>query len=268
MKVLHQGQAPQTLLQLRPLAGSIQRIGVRAESHVSVRHSGRTRELPSPPGIQMALSVEVTRISRDDGDVHYRFVLEQMDLRVKAGTPVKDAEALRAELAPLPGLRGEGRVSPHGRSNHFQVALPKDLSSHLDGPLQQLLKTLGGMGTFLPSSAVGLGARWEHQTQGPLSTTTVEFKTLEKKEVGLRMELFSPPSSTEPRTQSRGQGGCVMSLDRLWPIRYELEVDTHAHVQSQDDGPPRRLETTTHLRMRIRELSFTSPLPRPSTYIR
>ncbi|WP_342375305.1 hypothetical protein NVS55_28925 [Myxococcus stipitatus] len=267
MKVLHPGQTPQTLLQLRPLAGSIQRIAVRSETNISVRHSGRTRELPSPPGIQMNLTVEVSRIA-PDGEIHYRFALDQMDLLVKAGTPQKEAEALRAELAPLPGLRGEGRVSPDGRSSHFHAALPSDLAPHLREPLQQLLKTLGGMGTFLPSSPVGLGARWEHQTPTPPSTTTVELKRLEKQEVGLKLELYAPPSSTEPRTQSRGAGGCVMSLDRLWPLQYELEVETHTQVQSQDDGPPRRLETTTHLRMRMRERSFTSPLLRPSAYLR
>ncbi|WP_395817239.1 hypothetical protein [Archangium minus] len=203
-----------------------------------------------------------------DGEIHYRFVLEQIDLLVKGGTPQKDAEALRAELSPLPGLRGEGRVGAQGRSNHFQMALPADLSSALSQSLQHMLKSLAGMGTFLPPDPVGLGARWEHHTQGgpqtPDVTTTVELKSLEKNQLGMRLELLAPASTSAPRTQIRGQGGCLMRVDRLWPLQYELELDTHSRIHSQDEGPPRRLEITTHLRMQLRELSFTSPLLRAS----
>src|SRR5687767_13595615 len=98
MRVLQRGQAPQKKFQLQPLVGSVQRVGLRSESSTSIRDAGKTTPAPPTPGVQLILSAEVTRVS--NGEVTYRFTLEQVDLLVQGGTPAKAVEALRAELAP------------------------------------------------------------------------------------------------------------------------------------------------------------------------
>lgn len=278
MKLLERGQAPQKLLRLRPLAGSVQRIGVRSESTATLRNAGSNQPLPATPGVQMVLAAEVHRAS-PEGEILFRFTLEQVDLLVQAGMPVRAVEALREELAPLPGLSGEGRVSANGRSNGFALTLPPGMPEPLRAQLQQMSATLSGLGTLLPSEPVGQGARWEEDGfgSGPLSGARTSFalKRLDDSGLGLRIELDGPAKpqpvppelraqegATSLHTEVRGQGGCLLSLDRLWPTRFELDVDSHAALRVEGEASARRLDGFTHLRMRLKELSFSSPVAR------
>jgi hypothetical protein len=283
MRVLQRGQAPQRKFQLQPLVGSVQRVGIRSESSTSIRDAGKTTQAPPMPGVQLILSAEVTRVSQ--GEVTYRFTLEQVDLLVQGGTPAKAVEALRAELAPLPGLTGEGHVGATGQSGAFSLKLPGELSPELRGQMEEMAAMLKGLGTFLPSEPVGAGARWE---QGGLGgklaggSTRVELKSVEADVLGLRIELDTPrtPQPVPPglrtqyggetlHTESRGQGACLISLDRLWPTRFELDVETHAEARAGDDKAPRRMEANTTLRTRLKELAFTPPRVRanPGSHI-
>lgn len=279
MKVLERGQAPQKQLRLHPSAGSVQRLSVVSESSTTLRDAGSRKPMPPSPGLRMVLSAEVLRVS-PDGDVDYRFVLEGMDLLVADGTPAAPVEALRKELEPLPGLTGEGRVSATGRSNAFTLKLPPGLSAPLRAQTQQMQSMLSGMGTFLPSEPVGLGASWEQGGlgDGPLSgtCTTLTLKSLDAEGVGLRIALSEPPrpqpvpsalraqggDTPTLHTQVKGKGGCLLSLDRLWPTRFELEVDSHAALRAGSTESPRRLDGFTNTRLRMKELSFTRPVVR------
>jgi hypothetical protein len=278
MRVLQRGQAPQKSFQLQPLVGSVQRVGIRSESSTSIRDAGKTTPAPPTPGVQLILAAEVTRVS--NGEVTYRFTLEQVDLLVQGGTPARAVEALRAELAPLPGLTGEGRVGATGQSAAFALKLPQELSAELRGQMEEMASMLKGLGTFLPSEPVGVGARWEQGgLGGKLSgaTTRVELKSVEAGVLGLRIEVETPraPQPVPPElrtkdgnetlhTESRGQGACLISLDRLWPTRFELEVETHAEARAGEAPSPRRLEAHTTLKTHLKELAFTPPRVRAS----
>ncbi|RKH38265.1 hypothetical protein D7X96_38405 [Corallococcus interemptor] len=278
MHLLHRGQAPQKPLLLRPLFGGVQRIGMRSESTTTLRDAGRNKPGPVMPGVQMVMAVEVLRVL-PDGSARYRFTLEEVDLLVAARTPVRTVESARAQLSPLPGLKGEGQVAPNGRSSGFEWKLPAELSAPVRGQMQQLAGLLKDLGTFLPAEPVGLGARWEQNGAGSGAltgaTTRVELRTLEGQSVGLRLQMETPrtpqpvpaslrpppgtPGETTMHTEARGHGGCMLSLDRLWPVRLELDVESHAAVRAGTKDAPKRFDGFTTTRLQVRELSFTPP---------
>ncbi|NBD08203.1 MULTISPECIES: hypothetical protein [Corallococcus] len=260
---------------LRPLFGGVQRIGMRSESTTTLRDAGRTRPGPSLPGVQMVMVAEVLRVL-PDGTARYRFTLEEVDLLVAARTPVRAVEAARAQLAPLPGLKGEGQVGPHGRSTGFEWKLPPDLSAPVRGQMQQMADLLKDLGTFLPTEPVGLGARWEQQGVGSGAltgaTTRVELRSLERQSVGLRLQwetprtpqpvpasLRTPNGGETMHTEAKGHGGCLLALDRLWPVQLELDVESHVALRAGAQEAPRRFDGFTTSRLRVRELSFTPP---------
>ncbi|WP_375757224.1 hypothetical protein [Corallococcus exercitus] len=278
MHVLQRGQAPRQPLLLRPLFGGVQRIGLRSQNATTLRDAGRSRPGVPMPGVQMVMAVEVLRVL-PDGTARYRFTLEQVDLLVAARTPVRTVEAARAQLSPLPGLKGEGQVDPHGRSSGFEWKLPADLAAPVRGQMQQLAGLLKDLGTFLPTEPVGVGARWEQQGAGSGaltgSTTRVELRSLEGLAVGLRLQMETPrtpqpvPASLRPppgekgeasmHTEAKGHGGCLLSLDRLWPLRLELDVESHVAVRAGTQDAPKRFDGFTTSRLQVRELSFTPP---------
>ncbi|WP_147444128.1 hypothetical protein [Corallococcus sp. CA031C] len=278
MKVLDRGSAPHAPLRLSPLVGSVQRIRVRTESHGAIKDAGQKSPLPPVPGVQMVLAAEVLGVSTS-GEVRFHFALESAALLIQPGTPPQAVEKLHAQLEPLPGLKGEGRVSADGRAQGFTLKLPADMAPPLREQLQQVTSTLGGLGRILPTEAVGLGARWSPPLpgKGPLAgaRTTLELKTREATGFGLRLELEST-SKPQPapenlrttrggeslRTYVQGQGGCTFSLDRLWPTRFELEVETRLALRAEDKDSPRRMDSFATLQMRLRELSFSPPQAR------
>ena len=269
MRVLHPGEAARKLFRLRPLAGSVQRIAARSELRTSLRDGGSRTLLPPTPGIQLILRADVTRIG-PDGEAHYRFVFEQVDLLVQKGTPLRAIDVLREELAALPGLSGEGRVAADGRSTHFALTLPPTLPAPLPQPLQEMTAALSGLGTVLPPEPVGLGARWEATSggTGPTARTPMVFtlKTLAADAIGVRLALNEPgeaeaAAATAPvRTRTRGRGGCLLAFDRLWPTRLELDVEAETHLPPDRTRSTGRAEGFTTARLRLRELSFTPPV--------
>ncbi|RKG57439.1 hypothetical protein D7W79_42640 [Corallococcus exercitus] len=60
-------------------------------------------------------------------------------------------------------------------------------------------------------------------------------------------------------TEAKGHGGCLLSLDRLWPVRLELDVESHVAVRAGTQDAPRRFDGFTTSRLQVRELSFTPP---------
>ncbi|RKG87663.1 hypothetical protein D7W82_12930 [Corallococcus sp. CA049B] len=278
MHVLHRGQAPLKPLLLRPLFGGVQRIGMRSETATTLRDAGRTRPGPAMPGVQLVMAVEVLRVL-PDGSARYRFTLEEVDLLVAARTPVRTVEAARAQLSPLPGLKGEGQVAPNGRSSGFEWKLPADLSAPVRGQMQQMAGLLKDLGTFLPGEPVGVGARWEEKGAGSGAltgaNTRVELRTWDGQSVGLRLQMETPrtpqpvPASLRPPpdvkgeasmyTEAKGHGGCLLSLDRLWPVRMELDVESHVAVRAGTPEAPKRFDGFTTSRLQLRELSFTPP---------
>ncbi|NNB88731.1 hypothetical protein HJC10_18970 [Corallococcus exiguus] len=275
MKVLERGSAPHAPLRLSPLVGSVQRIRVRSESQGAIKDAGQKTPLPPVPGVQMVLAAEVLSVSAS-GEVRFQFTLESAALLIQPGTPPQAVEKLHAQLEPLPGLTGEGRVGSDGRSQGFTLKLPKDMAAPVRDQLQQVTATLAGLGRLLPLEALGLGARWSPPLpgKGPLSgaRTTLELKKREATGFGLRLELDSTskpqPAPENLRTKKggeslttyvRGQGGCTFSLDRLWPTRFELDVETRLALRAEDKDSPRRMDSFATLQMRLRELSFSPP---------
>ncbi|MGA9523432.1 MAG: hypothetical protein WBV82_18350 [Myxococcaceae bacterium] len=262
LKVLNPGEPTRSLLRFRPLAGSVQRIAVRSEVSSSVRDGGSRKPLSPTPGIQLTLRAEVTRVGAD-GEAHYRCAIEQVDLLVRDGTPVRVIEAVQAELATLPGLTGAGRVTADGRSTHFAFALPRELASSLRLPIEDMSAALNGLGTVLPAEAVGLGAQWEVPggRGGAHSSVPMCFtlKTLAPNEVGVRMTLgeTETPVGETMRARVRGKGGSLFALDRLWPTRMELEIETLTRLSAEDGGVVRGTDGLSTARMQLRELSFT-----------
>lgn len=266
MKILHHGEGPRTQLRFRPLAGSVQRIAARSELGTTLRDGGPRKQLPPPPGIQLILRTEILRVD-PDGVAHHRFVIEQVDLLVRDGTPVATVEALRAELEPLPGLAGEGRVAADGRTLHSGFDVPDSLSPPLRRPIEELTTALGGLGTVLPSEPVGLGASWE-VGDGAASNLPMRLtlKTLDLPGMGVRIALGETASagSGDLLARVRGSGGSELSLDRLWPTRMELDVDAEVRPSAQGGEPTRSTDATLSARLRVRELSFT----RATTFVR
>lgn len=278
MHVLQRGQAPQKPLLLRPLFGGVQRIGMRSETTTTLRDAGRSKPGPAMPGVQMVMAVEVLRVL-PDGSARYRFTLEEVDLLVAARTPVRTVEAARAQLSPLPGLKGEGQVAPNGRSSGFEWKLPADLPAPVRGQMQQMAGMLKDLGTFLPAEPVGVGARWEEKGAGSGAltgaNTRVELRSLDGQSVGLRLQMETPstpqpvPASLRPppgekgettmHTEAKGHGGCLLSLDRLWPVRLEMDVESHVAVRAGTPDAPKRFDGFTTSRLQVRELSFTPP---------
>ncbi len=59
----------------------------------------------------------------------------------------------------------------------------------------------------------------------------------------------------------RGEGGAQFALDRLWPIRLELEVESETRVLGVDGRAARGTDGFSVARLQVRELSFTRPTP-------
>ncbi len=262
LKVLDFGEAARSLLRFKPLAGSVQRIAVRSEVSTSVRDGGSRNPLPPAPGVQLTLRAEVTRVGAD-GEAHYRCAIEQVDLLVREGTPVRAIETLQAELASLPGLIGAGRVAVDGRSTHFAFAVPPALPPSLRQPIEDMSAALNGLGSVLPAEAVGLGAQWEmpggRGGVGLSAPVRFTLKTLSPNEVGVRMTLGEVETqvSESLRARVRGKAGSVIALDRLWPTRMELEIETLSRLSTEDGGVLRGTDGLSTARLQIRELSFT-----------
>ncbi|WP_147445484.1 hypothetical protein [Corallococcus aberystwythensis] len=259
----------------------MQRIRVRSESQGAIKDAGQKSPLPPVPGVQLVLAAEVLSASAS-GEVRFLFTLESAALLIQPGTPPQAVEKLHAQLEPLPGLKGEGRVSADGRAQGFTLKPPTGMDATLRQQLQQVTATLSGLGRILPTEAVGLGARWSPPLpgKGPLSgaRTTLELKKREATGFGLRLELDSTskpqPAPENLRTKKggeslttyvRGQGGCTFSLDRLWPTRFELEVETRLALRAEDKAAPRRMDSFATLQMRLRELSFSPPQAQASS---
>jgi hypothetical protein len=244
-KILDHGESTRSLLRFKPLAGSVQRIAARWEVTTGVREGGSRQPLPPAPGIQLILRAEVDRVG-SEGEASYRCEIEQVDLLVRDGTPMGVIESLRAELAPLAGLRGAGRVAADGRAIAFGFALPASLPVTLRQPLEDMTAALSGMGNVLPSEAVGLGARWE------VDGASFTLKSQSPGEVGVRMALAESdrPVGDSMQARIRARGGTLLALDRLWPTRAELKVDARTRADSGTTG-------LSAARLQIRELSFT-----------
>lgn len=166
-QLIDTGSSPRTELRLQLVEGATTTAHLRLDLDVT-QSPGPTGITVDSPVVDETVQITVDEVGPNDAAISFRFTAAAID---RFGTDLTDEEYLQmvADLEPLIGLGGSGRVTDRGTFTSWTYDLLDTLDPTIATSLRQFQDQIGSLAIALPTEPLGVGASWRTR-----STSTLE----------------------------------------------------------------------------------------------
>lgn len=278
VKLLASGKAPRTRLRYRFAVGHVEPFTVTTWTTISVGAAGQVLNTIAVPGVELDTSVRVLGLARDGA--------ARRALKIHGATVLDPADSDQNVVALLrQRLQAFDKLSVHDEMTRRGIvrAVSFNTRSISDPQTQRLMKSLksafGLMSVPFPRQAVGVGARWEVDTevvqQGMhlMQAATYELTRLKGSRGSTRVTLTQTapggtlkapglPSGVSAKLlsiHSKGGGRLDFNLRRMAPAG-QLQTHSDVRVRTQKGNRSQNSDMQMSLRVEFRSgASSTRP---------
>ncbi|HEX8911848.1 MAG TPA: DUF6263 family protein [Humisphaera sp.] len=250
LKVLDAGEGPRQQLRYKYRKGAVEDLAMDMDMAMSMSLGGQVVSSADLPTIRMTMRLETLDV-KENGDATLGIRFTGGDVTAKPQTQAGVADAMRAELKKITGVRGTTTMSARGEARDAQFDLPAGADPQLKEQLKSAERQMGQMLAALPDQPVGKGARW--QVTMPIDVNNVRAsQTLTyslKEQAGdvisvdvritqtaARQEVQvpnAPQKLTLESLDSTGSGSARMDLARLVPADYAATIDMNMAMSQE-----------------------------------
>jgi hypothetical protein len=242
VRLIELGAEPRTLLRYRLAGPSTEDLTMTTDTLMSTGlASGTMGPEMATPGMRMIMSV--TGAPAGKGTVTSSARVTDADAIAVPGVMPVLVERTRAELRKLVGMTVDSHLTTRGAVIKVETTLPPDAPASARSTVEGLQSGLGGS-AVLPAEAVGVGARWESESDLKQNGISIHqhsryfIRELVGTRVALDIELELSASAQEIKVpgsamtvqldgmHGSGSGTQELDLASLVPRRQHLAMDS------------------------------------------
>jgi hypothetical protein len=220
VKLLDPGAEPRTALRYRFQANRTDKMIMEMSTAVAMEVGDQKQPDTQMPATRMTMTIDSREVS-PEGDLHYAFELEQIEVLPDSGANPAVVQAMQAQVSKMLGLSGSATVTSRGFARDTEVKLPPGIDPQARQIMDNMKQSLNQMSAPLPEEPVGLGARW--QVTVPLDTPMVKLTQIatytlsevqgDKVKLDVAIKQSAPPQEVETPGTAPGVTVSLESLD-------------------------------------------------------
>ncbi len=253
LEILDAGAEPRQEVKFRPLANSKQTMTMTMGMSMDMVMGETPLPKTNIPKIVMKIDLTVGEVEAS-GDIHYSFRYTDINAIADNSTSPEVTAAIQKSFKTLKGISGELVVSNTGQVKSQKLILPKTIDPTTKQTLDRFTKSMEQISTRLPSTVVGLGAKW--QTTHSLNmaglqlnqVTTYEIIAIDARGMTVKCKVAQSAPSQDlivPGTaangtkikldslNSSGSGTYAIRFDSLFPLSGKLSSLTESKMSVQ-----------------------------------
>ncbi|MHC4560474.1 MAG: formylglycine-generating enzyme family protein, partial [Planctomycetota bacterium] len=172
VKLLDPGAQPRKALRYKFQANRTEKMVMETSMAMVMEIRGQKRLETQVPATRMTMSIDSKEVS-PEGDLHYEFELEQVEVLPKPGANPATINAMKQQMSSMQGLRGSATVTSRGFTKDTEIRPPPGIDLQNKQSMDEMKKSMDRMSAPLPEEPVGRGASW--QVTMPVETLVMEL---------------------------------------------------------------------------------------------
>ena len=272
VKLLDPGAQPRTALRYKFQANRTEKMVMETSMAMAMEIGDQKRPETQVPATRMTVTIDSKEVS-PEGDLHYEFELEQVEVLPKPGANPAMINAMKQQMSSMLGLSGSATVTSRGFTKDVEIKPPPGIDPQIRQSMDEMKQSMNQMSAPLPEEPVGIGARW--QVTMPVETaamklTQVATYTLsqiqgDKAKVDITIKQSAPPQEIDTpgaapgvkvsleSLKSSGKGTVELQMTNLVGT-YNLNMTTTYIVSANNQ----KIKTTMRVGMKIHPQGLTS----------
>ncbi|HXX70114.1 MAG TPA: hypothetical protein VEK07_23245 [Polyangiaceae bacterium] len=165
LTLLDPGASPRRKLRYAWRSGLKEELTLELRTFASTETSdAQTPGIPLPP-VRIVIAIDAVDVSAD-GDLHYAWRVTAADVLAEPQTPDQLSDGMRAEVAVVAHVSGDGVTSSSGIARRVTIDPGSAAKGAGTGEMvEQIDQTLRNAPAPFPDEPIGLGARWQRVCQ-------------------------------------------------------------------------------------------------------
>jgi hypothetical protein len=264
-RLLNAGAEPRQVLRFRPEAGAKQK-------SLMTLKIGMDMGMGMPinmPAITLTFDSTVKEVS-PEGDITFELTLGEVGVAEDADAMPQIAEAMKAVMGGMKGLRSGGTISDRGVTKDVEVSLPAETDAQAQQMMGNMKEALANLTILLPEEAVGPGAKWEvkqpvkSQDMTISQSATYELLSLDgtrlhvkttiaQSAANQKIENAAMPGMKMDVTRMTGSvsGEATLDLGQLMPSQASMSSHTEMNMAIDAGGRKQPMLMKTDINMRL-----------------
>jgi hypothetical protein len=269
VKLIDAGAEPRKALRLHPKAGDHQTLAMTIKMDMGIKMGQMQNQSMKIPAIKTTMDVDIKEVS-DTGDITYESTTGTFEVAEESGGAPEIAQAMKASLSGLNGLKGGGTLSNRGFSKDSKIEIPASANPQMRQAMDQMKESLGMIAALLPEEAVGPGAKWQVKMPIKSQGMTIE-QTANYELVSLQGEKMTARSTIDQRAANQkitnpatptvkvnlikmdghGKGALTLDLGQLLPAEASLESQSDISMAMDLGGQKQNMTMNMAMNLQI-----------------
>lgn len=257
------GAAPHRKLRLVAAKGQKERMKMVMEMDIDVKLGVRSPPKTQLPPMVMFLAMTVGD-TRPNGDIGYRFLLDDADIQQRPGVQPNVAKQLGLAMSKMKGMSGRAVVSNRGFNREASLELPPGADPKTQQIMAGMEQAMQQLSAPLPQEAVGVGAQWtltQELQQNGITMQQVATYDLTAISGNTMSADVTVTQSAAPQTMavpgggtmkllsldSKGAGTMKIDLTKLTPQISKMDLTSKVQMEIPQPQQPQQMEMSTHI---------------------
>jgi hypothetical protein len=265
VKLLDPGAEPRTALRYKFQANRTEKLVMETSMAMAMEIGDQKQPETQVPITQMTMTIDSKEVS-PEGNLHYEFELEQVEVLPKPGANPAMINAMKQKTSSMQGMSGSATVTSRGFTKDTEIKLPPGIDPQMKQSIDNMKQSMNQMSAPLPEEPVGRGARW--QVTMPVETPAVKLTQVATytlleiqgdrvkfdftiKQSALPQEIHTPGAAPGVKVlleslKSSGKGTVELQMTNLVPTS-NMNMTTTNVVSANNQ----KLKTTMQFGMKI-----------------
>lgn len=256
--LLNPGSEPRQKLRLKPILNLKEKLKMTMTMDMTMAVDGQIMPKLDPVPIEMIMDLEVKQI-QENGDIYADFAYSEVNIDNNSNLPPELVENIRSSLKQIIGLKGSFVIDDRGNNKEVKFVMPESMNSNYKQMFEQMIDSLKGISSPLPSEEVGIGAQWQVSNSLNLNGINLNqvavYKLSNLEETSLALDI-TLQQQAEPQPinlpgqpanvsvnlvslNSKGSGKVLMSLDKLIPINGTISMTSNTKMNLKNTENPK-----------------------------
>ncbi len=272
VKLLDPGAQPRTALRYKFQANRTEKLVMEMSMAMAMEIGDQKRPETQVPATRMTMTIDSKEVS-PEGDLHYEFKLEQVEVLPNPGVDPTMANAMKQQMSRMLGLSGSATVTSRGFIKDAEIKPPPGIDPQIRQSMDNINQSINQMSAPLPEEPVGRDARW--QVTMPMETPAMKFTQIatytlseiqgDKVKFDITIKQSAPPQEIDTPGEAPGVKMSLESFNSSGTGTVELQMTnlvptsninmTTTNVVSANN---QRIKTTARIEMKIHPKGLTS----------
>ncbi|MHC4631269.1 MAG: DUF6263 family protein [Planctomycetota bacterium] len=288
VKLLDPGAQPRTALRYKFQANRTEKMVMEMSMAMAMEIGDQKLPETQIPTTRMTMTIDSKEVS-PEGDLHYEFELEQVEVLPKPGAnPVMDNDLkdFKKEMSSIQGVSGSATVTSRGFTKDVEIKPHPGIDPQTRQSIDEMKQSMNQMSAPLPEEPVGRGAHW--QVTMPVETPTMTLTQIatytlseiqgDKVKLDITIKQSAPPQEIDTpgaapgvkvsleSFNSSGTGTVELQMTNLVPTsNLNMTTTSVASANNQRIKTTARFETKIHTKG-LTSLSAAQPYPIDDEY--